>query len=133
MVSLKRARALALSLPEATEQDHHAMSSFRVRGRIFATVPDAEHIRVMLSEEEITAAVTENPACCGALYSGLATCLCRRHPQGDKRRPSPRLPRRGVVPEGAEEPGPRVRQPVEEFRDLTDRATLGADETEQCA
>jgi hypothetical protein len=24
----------------------------------------------MLSEEEITAAVTENPACCGALYWG---------------------------------------------------------------
>ena len=33
MVSLKRARALALSLPEATEQDHHAMSSFPGTGQ----------------------------------------------------------------------------------------------------
>ena len=27
------------SLPESTEQDHHGMASFRVRGRIFATSP----------------------------------------------------------------------------------------------
>jgi len=42
---LAQARSLALSLPEATEQDHHGMPSFRVRGKIYATVPDDEHIR----------------------------------------------------------------------------------------
>ena len=40
MTTLRRARQLALALPEATEQDHHGMASFRVRGKIFATVPD---------------------------------------------------------------------------------------------
>ena len=49
MTSLERARAFALSLPEATEEPHHDMSSFRVRGKIFATVPpDGEHLHVYL-------------------------------------------------------------------------------------
>jgi hypothetical protein len=31
-------RRLALSLPETTEEPHHDMTSFRVGGKIFATV-----------------------------------------------------------------------------------------------
>jgi len=34
----EEARALALSLPEAVEQDHHGRPSFRVDGKIFATL-----------------------------------------------------------------------------------------------
>lgn len=63
-------RAIALSLPEVAEQDHHGMNSFRVRGRIFATVPDAEHLRIMASEEEIRAAVAAAPATYAPLYFG---------------------------------------------------------------
>ena len=45
------ARTFALSLPEATEQPHHNFNSFRVRGKIFITVPpEQEHIHVFLSE-----------------------------------------------------------------------------------
>ena len=33
-------RALALSLPEAIEQPHFERPSFRVRGKIFATLPE---------------------------------------------------------------------------------------------
>jgi hypothetical protein len=55
------AHAFALTLPEAVEQDHHGMRSFRVRGRIFATVPDDDHLRVMVDEGEIRAAVAEDP------------------------------------------------------------------------
>jgi hypothetical protein len=51
----------ALTLPEAVEQDHHGLPSYRVRGRIFATAPDAEHLRVMVDEGEIRAAAAENP------------------------------------------------------------------------
>lgn len=40
MTTLARARTIALGLPEATEQDHHGMASFQIRGKIFATVPD---------------------------------------------------------------------------------------------
>ncbi len=64
------ARRLALALPEATEQDHHGRASFRVRGKIFATVPDAEHLNVMLSEEDIRAAVAEDPLACAEQWWG---------------------------------------------------------------
>jgi hypothetical protein len=58
---LHPAHAFALTLPEAVEQDHHGMRSFRIRGRIFATVPDDDHLRVMVDEGEIHAAVAEDP------------------------------------------------------------------------
>jgi hypothetical protein len=37
-VSTDDARFLALSLPEAVELDHHGRPSFRVGGKIFATL-----------------------------------------------------------------------------------------------
>jgi len=38
-------RCYALSLPDTTEEPHFEYSSFRVRGKIFVTVPpDKEHI-----------------------------------------------------------------------------------------
>jgi hypothetical protein len=55
------AHAFALSLPEAVQQDHHGMPSFRVRGRIFATVPDDDHLRIMVDEGEIRASVSDDP------------------------------------------------------------------------
>ena len=63
MVTLAKARQMALALPEATEQDHHGMNSFRVRNKIFATVPDGHHVRVMVDEPEILAAA-EDPSSC---------------------------------------------------------------------
>jgi hypothetical protein len=45
-------RKHALSLPEATEQPHFDYTSFRVRGKIFATVPpDEKHLHVFVAEE----------------------------------------------------------------------------------
>lgn len=61
---------MALGLPEATEEDHHGMPSFRVRGRIFATVPDQGHLRVMVDETEVHAACAESPASCERLLWG---------------------------------------------------------------
>jgi hypothetical protein len=55
-------RAHALSLPEAVEEPHFDFSSFRVRGKIFATVPpDEEHLHVFLREEERAVALEK---CC---------------------------------------------------------------------
>jgi hypothetical protein len=60
---LEAARAFALSLPGTTEEPHFDMSSFRVRGKIFATVPaDGEHLHVFPDEGEVHAAVAEDPA-----------------------------------------------------------------------
>ena len=60
-------RALALAFDGATERDHHGFPSFRTPRRIFATLPDDEHLRVMLAEEEIRAAVAEWPVVRGAV------------------------------------------------------------------
>ena len=70
MTTLGDARALALSLPEAAEQDHHGLDSFRVRGKIFATVPDDGHLRIMIDEDDIKAAVAEHPGTCAPFYWG---------------------------------------------------------------
>jgi hypothetical protein len=56
-----QARRLALALPEAVEQDHHGLPSFRVGGRIFATLWDDEHMNVMLDEGGILTAVQRDP------------------------------------------------------------------------
>ena len=63
-------RAVALAFPSATERDHHGFPSFRTARRIFATMPDDERLRVMLSEEDIRAAVAEWPDWCAELWWG---------------------------------------------------------------
>jgi hypothetical protein len=60
-VNVDALRELALALPEAIEQDHHGTASFRVRGKIFATVPDPDHVRVMVDEGEIRACAAQDP------------------------------------------------------------------------
>jgi hypothetical protein len=45
-------RKHALSLPEVTEQPHFDFTSFRVRGKIFVTMPpDEKHVHVFVGEE----------------------------------------------------------------------------------
>jgi hypothetical protein len=51
--TVAQARAIALELPGAEERDHHGRPSFRVGGRIFATLWDAEHMNVMVDEPGI--------------------------------------------------------------------------------
>jgi hypothetical protein len=46
MATTDEARRMALALPESTEADHHGFPSFRVRGKIFATLPDESHLNV---------------------------------------------------------------------------------------
>ena len=61
MVSVAQARRLALALPEAVEQDHHGRPSFRVAGKIFATLWDESHMNVMLDEGGILTATQSDP------------------------------------------------------------------------
>ena len=55
-------RKHALSLDAVTEEPHHAYSSFRVRGRIFVTVPPREEaIHVFVGEEDRERALAMYP------------------------------------------------------------------------
>jgi len=56
-------REAALALPGTTEQPHFDMTSYRVRGKIFATVPpDGEHLHVFLEQPAVQASVAQAPA-----------------------------------------------------------------------
>ena len=70
MISAEEARALALALPGAVEQDHHGRPSFRVRGMIFATLWDAEQMNVMLDPDGILTAVQAHPDACAERWWG---------------------------------------------------------------
>jgi hypothetical protein len=57
---LSRARAFALSLPGTAEEPHFDMTSFRVRGKIFATATaDETRLHVFVDESEVAATVAE--------------------------------------------------------------------------
>ncbi len=82
MVTMAEARRLALSFPETTEEDHHGIPSFRVGNKIFATVPDGQHVRVMLDADATRAAIGDDPAAFEELWwgkklSGVTVTLAR--------------------------------------------------------
>jgi len=64
------AQTLAVSLPEAVEQDHHGRPSFRVGGKIFATLWSEERMNVMLDEGGILTAVERAPDACENVWWG---------------------------------------------------------------
>jgi len=69
--SLAEARKFALSLPQTTEEPHHEFSSFRVKGKIFATVPPAEtHLHLFVDDELREQMVTTSPEVFEKLWWG---------------------------------------------------------------
>jgi hypothetical protein len=62
-VKLDTVRTAALALPDTTEEPHHHFGSFRVRGRIFITMPPGDgHIHVFPSEQDRELALAAYPA-----------------------------------------------------------------------
>jgi hypothetical protein len=69
--TLARLRRHALSLEAVTEAPHHDFSSFRVRGKIFVTVPpDGEHVNVFVPDETRERALALHPDCMAKLWWG---------------------------------------------------------------
>ncbi|HTS83598.1 MAG TPA: MmcQ/YjbR family DNA-binding protein [Usitatibacter sp.] len=63
MVTIKQARRIAMSLPEAEERQHHGHPDFRVNGRIFATLwPDQYRAVVKLAIPDQIALVQMDPS-----------------------------------------------------------------------
>jgi hypothetical protein len=64
-------RALALSLPEVTEEPHFHRRSFRVRGKIIATaIPDEPFLNIMVGEPARDAALAMHPDSVEKLHWG---------------------------------------------------------------
>lgn len=76
-VTTDEARRLALALPETVEQDHHGRPSFRVAGKIFATLWDEDHMNVMLDEPAIHTAVEAYPKVCAEVMWGKRLAAVR--------------------------------------------------------
>jgi hypothetical protein len=62
VITAAQVRKLALSLPEATEQDHWGNPSFRVRGKIFATMGvEEKRVTLKLAADEQEQVVAMSP------------------------------------------------------------------------
>jgi hypothetical protein len=85
-LKLAAVRRFALSLPEVTEQPHFDFSSFRVRGKIFVTVPPpGEYIHVFVDDLERERALALAPESIEKLWwgkkaVGLRVKLARARP-----------------------------------------------------
>jgi hypothetical protein len=77
VISVEQARAAALALAGALERDHHGRPSFRVDGRIFATLWDSDHMNVMLDEPGILTAVEAHPGTCAEVWWGRRRAAVR--------------------------------------------------------
>jgi len=126
-MDLAEVAQLALGLPEAVEQDHHGMRSFRIDGKIFATLPDEQHVRIMLDQEDILAAVAEEPHACTEGWWGkrlacvvveiqqaprpLVTRAARRRVATEGPRTTAMIGEDDDVPLGPPRPGPRRSPP----------------------
>jgi hypothetical protein len=61
-VKLDEVRKVALALPDTTEEPHHNFGSFRVRGKIFVTIPPGgELLHIFLPAEERELALALDP------------------------------------------------------------------------
>jgi hypothetical protein len=70
-ISLAAARKFALSLPETTDEPHHDFSSFRVKGKIFATVPPAgTHLHLFVDDDLREQMVATSPEAFEKLWWG---------------------------------------------------------------
>ena len=79
MIHARDVRALALALPETSEEDHHGKPSFRVRGHVFATLPDGEHLNLMIDPMDVDGVVRHAPEVCEPLLWGKEVRGVRVH------------------------------------------------------
>jgi hypothetical protein len=85
-MKIAEVRKLALSLPDTAEAPHFNYSSFRVRGKIFATVPpDETFVHVFVSDEGRERALVLHPDCLeklmwGAKVVGVRVALAKVKP-----------------------------------------------------
>jgi YjbR len=86
-MKINTVRTYAMSLEAVTEEPHHNYSSFRVRGKIFVTIPpDEEFIHVFVGEEDRQSALALYPdfiekLLWGSKVLGLRVALASAKPE----------------------------------------------------
>src|SRR5689334_13768270 len=69
--SISRLRKAAMALPETSEQPHFDLVSWRVRDRIFATIPNEPYrLRIFVTETDVAEMVAADPAAYSAVQWG---------------------------------------------------------------
>jgi hypothetical protein len=75
-VRLDAVRRFALALPETTEAPHFDKASFRVKGKVFCTVPPGMGcLHVYVGEEQRQQLVADDPAVFEDIVSGRRTAV----------------------------------------------------------
>ena len=70
-MNLDDLRSFALSLPEVTEEPHFKFTSFRIGGKIFATVPpNDDYLHIFVDEQDRELAMVRDPNSCEKLWWG---------------------------------------------------------------
>ena len=78
MIKVDSIRRFALSLPDTEERPHFHLTSFRVGGKIFMTVPpEQDHVRVFVGGDEREAALVVHANCVEKLWWGKKVCGLR--------------------------------------------------------
>lgn len=71
VMTLENVRRIAMSLPEVTEEPHFEYTSFRVKGKIFATAPpNGAHVHIFVAEEDREPVLMTAPDVCEKLFWG---------------------------------------------------------------
>jgi hypothetical protein len=79
-VKLVEIRDHALSLPKVTEEPHFDLSSFRIRGKIFATITaDERYLHVFIDEDDRERAIAIDGANFEKLWWGKKVMGLRVH------------------------------------------------------
>lgn len=77
-MKLAQVRKIALALPEVSEAPHFAFTSFRIRGKIFATAPPGdEYLHVFVADEERELALAMERSYVEKLFWGGKVCGLR--------------------------------------------------------
>jgi hypothetical protein len=75
-VNVKEVRRVALALPEVAEEPHFHLTSFRVKGKIFATMaPDGSFLNVFVDDGPREAITAVDPKAYETLWWGKSAYL----------------------------------------------------------
>jgi len=76
----EQVRGFALALPEVTEEPHFTLTSFRIRGKIFATAPlDQSSVNIFVEEMDRERALALDPVSFEKLWWGSSVMGLKAH------------------------------------------------------